>query len=165
MEPSKNAIRLTDMIPMLLSVNVEVPATFGALGQGSVALNDRPFILTGVRHQILTYRNPAAVPPVLADNFHPWFFQDGFYTLDWSLYEQARYWKGAPPMADVAFGSVKTGIWIPLPAPVSMPGNDTLNVNIRNMVDRTAYCQKFTVNVIFDGVQKGGSVSQAQGLD
>lgn len=161
MQPSKEAIKLTDMISMMLSVFVEVPATFGAIGSASIPLNDRPFILTGVRHQIVTYRDPLAVPPITTG----WFLQDGFYTLDWSLYEQARYWKGAPPMADVAFGSVKSGVWIPLPAPISMPGNDTLNVNIRNMLDRTSYTQKFTVNVIFDGVQKGGSVSQAQGLD
>lgn len=151
MEPSRAALKLSDYVPMQFVVDVQVEDTNGAEGRGQVAINDRPFILQSIRHQII----PAAISE--AADVTGWAYQDGLYRLDWSLYEQARFWKGVPPMADAAYGSIRDGNWLPLRAPVSLPGNETLHVTIRNAVARQA---AFTVQVIFDGIQRGGQRSQ-----
>lgn len=151
MEPSKAALKLSDFVPMQFIINVDLPLAFGAEGRGQVSVNDRPFVLQWLTHQI--------IPSALDQNqdVTGWFYQDGLYSLDWSLYEQARFWKGTPPMADAAFGSIRDGNWKRLPAPVSLVGNETLNVVIRNQVLREA---DIKLQVIFHGIQRGGNMSQ-----
>jgi hypothetical protein len=149
MEPSREAIKLSAFVPMQFTVNIDVPAAFGSEARGQVAINDRPFILEFITHQI--------VPEVLEPDSQAIFVQDGLYTLDWSLFEQARFWKGVPPMADTGYGSIRHGVWIKLPAPVSLPGNETLHVIVRNMFPRE---DPFRIQVIFHGIQRGGSLSQ-----
>ncbi len=151
MEPSKASLKLSGFVPMQFVVDVDVALEFGAEGRGQVSVNDRPFVLQWLSHQII---------PSDVDNGQDvtgWFYQDGLYSLDWSLYEQARFWKGVPPMADSAFGSIRDGNWRRLPAPVSLTGNETLNVVIRNQVAREA---AFKIQVIFHGIQRGGNMSQ-----
>lgn len=151
MEPSRKALELSGFVPMEFVIDVDVPQAFGGDGRGEVSINDRPFVLEWLSHQI--------IPAELNANqdVTGWFYQDGLYSLDWSLYEQARFWKGVPPMADAAYGSIRTGIWKKLPAPVSLTGNETLNVIIRNRVARQ---EDFQVQVIFHGIQRGGNMSQ-----
>lgn len=151
MEPSKAAIELAQFIPMQFIVDVRVPETLGGEARGQIAINDRPFILQMISHQII---------PSLIQGDHDvtgWWYQDGIYRLDWSLYEQARFWKGVPPMADAGFGSVRHGNWIKLPAPVSLSGNQTLHVRIINQVARQ---EGYFVQTIFHGIQKSGAMSQ-----
>jgi len=151
MEPSKEAIELSKFIPMQFIVDVRVPEIFGGEARGQIAINDRPFILQWISHQII---------PSVIDTNHDvsgWFYQDGIYRLDWSLYEQARFWKGVPPMADAGFGSIRHGRWQKLPAPVSLAGNQTLHVRIINQVARQ---EGYYVQVIFHGIQKSGAMSQ-----
>lgn len=136
---------------MKFVIDVNIPLEFGAEGRGQVSINDRPFVLEYLSHQII----PAALDQ--NQDVTGWFYQDGLYSLDWSLYEQARFWKGVPPMADAAFGSIRDGNWKKLRAPVSLVGNETLNVVIRNQVLREA---AFKVQVIFHGIQRGGNMSQ-----
>jgi len=150
MQPSREALKLSDFVPMQFVVDVAIDAADGSEGRGQVAINDRPFVLEMITHQII----PGAIlePPA-----NGWVYQDGLYRLDWSLYEQARFWKGTPPMADAAYGSIRDGNWIPLRAPVSLPGNETLHVTIRNEVERQ---EPWYVQVIFHGIQEGGQRSQ-----
>lgn len=152
MDPSKAALQLSGFIPMQFITDVDIPKESGAQGQSQVAINDRPFIIHFVKHQII-----AELAPFADKDITGWFYQDGLYRLNWSLYEQARYFKGVPPMADLAFGSIRDGNWQRLRAPVSLPGNETLNVTITNEVVRPA---DFRVQVIWDGIQEGGSQSQ-----
>lgn len=151
MEPSKEALDLSNFVPMKFSVNVAVAETQGAEGRGQVAINDRPFVLQKITHQIV----PGAI--IEEDDVTGWRYQDGLYTLDWSLYEQARFWKGIPMMADAAYGSIRDGNWIPLTAPVALSGNQTLHVIIRNIVARQ---NPFYVQVIWHGIQRAGARSQ-----
>lgn len=151
MEPSKLAIKLSGFIPMMFPVTVNLAKELGGEGRATIPINDRPFILQWLTHQII----PNVLRP--ADDITGWAYQDGLYTIDWSLFEQSRFWKGDPPMADAAFGSIKTGKWIGLPAPVSMPGNENLNVILRNQVLRE---EDIKVHVIFHGIQRGGSQTQ-----
>lgn len=137
-----------DYIPMKFSVDVEIrERTPGAnlvpgdQGRGQVAINDRQFILRQLTHQI--------IPTVVGVNVN--VSQDGIYRLDWSEYEQVRYYKGAIPMADIAYGSVRDGNWIPLKAPVVLPGNQTLHVVVINEATRAIPLMQ--VQVIFHGLQ------------
>jgi len=139
-------------LPMQFSVDVQIDAANGALGlmpgdtgRGQVAINDRPFLLAWITHQIVWAAD-------LPDNL--WQAQDGMYRIDWSEYEQIRFFKGSIPLADIAFGSVRTGIWIPFPAPVPLPGNQTLHVAISNALARGADWDRLTVQVIFHGFQE-----------
>ncbi|NIO08877.1 MAG: hypothetical protein GTO40_13025, partial [Deltaproteobacteria bacterium] len=117
---------------MQFITEVEIGEHLGDEGRGQVSINDRPFILEWITHQIV----PAELDQ--SQNVSGWFYQDGLYQLDWSLYEQARFWKGVPPMADAGFGSIRDGTWKKLPAPVSLPGNETLHCRIINRVERPA---------------------------
>lgn len=126
-------------IPMSFNVDITVQAQPGDNNKGQISINDKPFILKGVRHQIIDGGIPI-----------PFLMQDGLYRIDWSLYEQLRFWKGATPMADALFGSIRHGIWKDLEAPVGLPGNETLHVDIQNAVLRPA---PFTVQVLFCGLQ------------
>jgi len=126
-------------IPMSFGVNILVQPNLGDAQKGQVAINDKPFILKGVRHQIIEGGIPI-----------PFIQQDGLYSIDWSLYEQLRFWKGATPYADVMFGSVRNGIWKDLDAPVALPGNETLHVEVQNGLARPA---PITVQILFVGLQ------------
>jgi len=132
-----------DFRPMMFSTLVEVGNADGDIGKNAVSINDRPFILKQVTHQITA--------PIFFDAVNGYDErQHGFYTLDWSLYNQDRYWQGDPPMADAAFGSVRTGIWIPLSSPIALEKSRTLNVSIGNVGVRYA---PYKVQVIFHGVE------------
>jgi hypothetical protein len=148
----------TKWIPMAFPVQVEireqqagVNVQPGDQGRGQVAINDRTFLLRYITHQIIA-RTPD-------QNIYQQ--QDGLYRIDWSEYEQVRFYKGSIPMADIMFGSVRDGNWIWLPAPVTLPGNQTLHVNVINEAIRTI--PQMEIQVIFHGLQHRGSISQTGG--
>jgi len=116
----------------------------GANAKAQVALNDRPFILQRITHQI----KPQWIGTALS-------VQDGAYYLDWSLYEQIRYWKGALPLANVLTGSIAAGQVLDLPGPVPLTGNQTLHVTMTNALTRIfPLPDVFSVQVQFHGVQR-----------
>lgn len=130
--------------PMIFTTLVEVPQEDGATGKNAVPINDKPFIMRKVTHQIMSPFDFTAPYDTYAAN------QSGLYTIDWSLYNQDRYWQGDPPMADAAFGSVRHGIWIPLESPLILEKNKTINVVIGNVgLKRTDY----KVQIQFHGVE------------
>lgn len=150
----------TRFIPMQFCVDVEIrEASAGAglvigdTGRGQVAINDRTFLLRQITHQIVAH----------TPNENIYQQQDGLYRIDWSEYEQVRFFKGVIPMADVAFGSVRDGNWIWLKAPVTLPGNQTLHVTVINEAIRPAPVETMTVEIIFHGLQERGSISQTGG--
>lgn len=154
----------TKWIPMKFTVDIEIRATEpntplvpGDNGKGQVSINDRPFLLRQITHQIIA-RTPD-------QNIYQQ--QDGIYRIDWSEYEQVRFYKGAIPMADIAYGSVRDGNWIWLKAPVTLPGNQTLHAVIVNEAFRPApppdEFATMSFQVIFHGLQARGSISQTGG--
>ena len=120
----------------MFSVDIEVPREIGDRGQGQIAINDRPYIVQKITHQMIL---TATVPD-----------QDGLYRIDWSLYQQRRFWKGSVPLADSAFGSVRHGIWQPLTSPLFLEANKTLHVTVENAATRT---DPYVVQVLFHGVE------------
>lgn len=130
----------SDYRPMYYTVDVEIGANAGDEEKGQIAINDRPFLIQRITHQIVA----AGVPFFL-------LLQDGLYRIDWSLYEQKRFWKGATPNAVAAYGNARTGIFLDLPSPVSVIGNETIHVNMQNQVDRG---EPITVQVQFQGIEQ-----------
>lgn len=136
--------------PMIFTVVVPMGPGLGNTGENSVSVNDRPFIIKEIHHQI-TNPDVVAAMPAVTDVQQA---QDGLYRINWSLYNQRRYFQGVPPMADAAFGSIRHGIWIPLSVPVAIEKNRTLNVQVTNMLDRSPTLTKlYQVEVQFHGLE------------
>jgi len=148
-----------DFRPMIFSTIAEVGLDDGKVGKATAQINDKPFILEMVTHQKM-----GPVTYTATEGYEE--FQDGLYTIDWSLYNQDRYWQGVPPMADAAFGSARTGIWIPLRAPIALEKSRTINVAVQNVGAKIA---NYKVMVLFHGVEdyrprdREGNLIDAQG--
>ena len=124
--------------PMIFTVDVYFGNEIGNHGENDVSINDRPFIIQEVHHQLINPIDDIANPPVTSVQE----MQDGLYRINWSLFNQRRFFQGPVPMADAAFGSIRHGRWIPLKVPVALEGNKTLNVEITNGVTRPAIAAK-----------------------
>ena len=133
---------------MIFSIDVLMGNKKGDKGANSVSINDKPFIIKFLTHQI--------IDPVIPDNTDPNSVQqqqDGLYRIDFSLYQQERYWQGTPPMADAAYGSVRHGIWNQLCVPLAIEKNRTLNVDVTNEMDRDVSKDKYTIHIQFHGLE------------
>lgn len=130
--------------PKSYPVDINVGLNEGDQAGGTVKL-DRDFVLTGIRHQIIDDGSGAAAPAV----------QDGAYRLDWSEQNTRRFYKGAIPMADAAWGSVRHGIWKDLDAPIKFSIHVTLETIIVNTFTRS---NPWKVQVIFVGLEPTSSV-------
>jgi hypothetical protein len=135
-------------IPMEFPIDIQLRAVVGATAKGSVALNNRPFVLQKIKHQIII----VPFDPATQNLFN---LQHGLYRIDWSIHETARFWKGtAPPMADT-YGSVRHGIWDELPAPLAIDGNDTIYCQLTSEFAAGAPPGTlYTVQVKFCGVER-----------
>ena len=137
-----------DFQPMIFTVDVRFGQTRGDQGTGSVSINDRPFIIQQITHQLINPTRDGTDPDMSVQAL-----QDGLYRINWSLYNQVRYFQGPVPMADTAFGSVRHGRWIPLPVPVALEKNRTLNVEVTNEVDRDPLVKAYSLHIEFQGIE------------
>jgi len=119
----------------------------GVTADGSIALNDRIFILQGITW-VQTGDLSWIGNPIGFGNA-PWA-QDGLFSIDWAINNQQRFAKGSVPCA-LHLGSPTAGAWSRLPAPVAMPGNETLGVKITNLTPRVA---GITVQLRFYGIER-----------
>lgn len=127
----------------MFTVDVVVPWEAGEKGSGSEAINDKPFIITHLTHQIVATVDLAESVQIV---------QHGLYRIDFSLYQQERFWQGSPPMADAAYGSIRHGIWDKFDVPLALEKNRTLNVEIYNVQDQILH-EDYTVQVQFHGFE------------
>jgi hypothetical protein len=132
-------------IPMEYAVDIECGALAGATQRGQIALNNRPFVLKRIKHQIIVDLENVDKP---TDEI-----QDGLYRLDWSIHETTRFWKGSIPLADMR-GSIRHGTWLDLDAPVTLPGSETIHAQILNERTRGGETDFFTVQVVFEGLER-----------
>lgn len=128
---------------IMFTVDVEVPWQAGEKGRGSEAINDKPYIITYLTHQIIHTVDLAESVQIV---------QHGLYRIDFSLYQQERFWQGTPPMADAAYGSIRHGIWKKFEVPVALEKNRTLNVEITNVQDQIVHAA-YEVQVQFHGFE------------
>lgn len=127
----------------MFTVDVVVPWAAGGKGSGSEAINDKPYIITHLTHQIIKTVDLSESVEIV---------QHGLYRIDFSLYQQERFWQGSPPMADAAYGSVRHGVWQKFPVPVALEKNRTLNVDIYNVQDQIVHAD-YEVQVQFHGFE------------
>lgn len=122
------------------TINLDIPVTEGDSVDGSVVTRERPFIVTQIKHTV-----------VGEDGTDP-----EQYSLDWSIQNDKRFWKGnAAPMARM-YGSTHTNVWSPLPVPVPLEAKTTLDVQL---INRNGDAVARKVQVIFEGFEyKKGSV-------
>lgn len=108
--------------PKYYGVNVNVISDANGPGSGSVTLDKPAFVLDRVQHGILA----------LTDQTQ----QDGQYLCAWRD-DQTTY-NNVQIMADLMFGSIRTGFINPLPLRVFYKGSKTISIDVTNLLDRTA---------------------------
>lgn len=132
--------------PLSYGVPITLGVAAGAQQTGSISINNEPFIMTSVTHQII---GPTADPATSG------LYQDGQYTIEWRD-EQSVYSNGPIP-ADMMFGSVRSGYIKELPYPVPFAGAKTLTFTLVNLVTRTLLVgDTFVVYVAIHGVNDWG---------
>jgi hypothetical protein len=124
-------------------LELTVGSQAGDKAETSVTLRERPFVFCFLTHQIVDDGN---APNELV--------QHGNYSIDWSIQNDTRFWQGeTAPMADAAYGSVRSGEWIPFNKPIGLEQKTTLYVAIQN---RRQTAHEYTVQVILHGMEKVG---------
>ena len=134
--------------PLYYSVPISVGQTADSVGRGSITLNNQPYIMTHISHQIAGNT---------ADPTASGLYQDGQYTIEFKD-EQSNY-MNSPAPADMLFGSVRSGYNIPLSYPIAFAGNKTLTFEIVNLYTRTLVPDApFTVYVGVHGIAYWGEL-------
>jgi len=134
--------------PMYYAVSIDVGAAAGAIGRGSITINNQPFIMTHVTHQITGNTVDYATTGLAQDGQYLIFFRD----------EQSNY-QNVPIPAAMLFGSVSSGYINPLAYPIPFPGNKTLSFELTNLYTRPmGQVEKFNVYVAIHGVMEWGDL-------
>ncbi len=136
--------------PLYYGVVITVPVTVGIIGRGSISINNQPYIMTHVLHQIIGNTNDFSTTGLA---------QDGQYTISWKD-EQSNYQNGAIP-ADMMFGSVRSGYVNPLSYPIPFAGNKTLTFEIASLYTRVLVPEAdfFSVAIAVAGVSDWGTLT------
>jgi hypothetical protein len=125
--------------PKFYTVIIDVDSRVAGIGRGSVTLDNVPYTLTRVTHQIIS-----------ADDEN--LYQDGQYLVSWR--DDIRNYCAVPAPADCVFGSAsRHGNIYPLPVPICFDGNRTITFDLSNMIDRTAYAPTFKVAFVLHGIE------------
>jgi len=123
--------------PSHYTIDVELPSEPGSSVEADVVTRERPFALTQLMHCV-----------VEEDGNDP-----EQYSIDLSVQNEKRYWKGASaPMAKAAFGSVKTGRWIPFATPIPVEAKTSLFIRVTNRYATATGTRK--IQIILHGVER-----------
>lgn len=135
--------------PLYYGLSITLGVASGAIGRGSVTINNQPYIMTHVLHQIVGNTNDYATTGLA---------QDGQYLLSFKD-EQSNY-QNAPIPAEMLFGSVRSGYIVPLAYPIPFAGNKTLTFELQNLYTRVLAGQltTFTVYLAIAGVADWGEL-------
>ncbi len=133
--------------PLSYGVTISVPVAAGQVGQGSITINNMPWIMTYVTHQIIGDT---------ADPSTSGLYQDGQYSIEYKD-EQSNYQNGPIP-AEMMFGSVRSGYIIALAYPLPFEGNKTLSFRLTNLVTRVLVpvSTTFDIAIAIHGVADWG---------
>ena len=135
--------------PLVYGVPISVGVNDGDVGRGSITINNQPWIMTRITHQI----QGATADPATSG-----LYQDGQYTIEYRD-EQSNYQNGPIP-AEMMFGSVRSGYAMDLPYPIPFAGNKTISFNVTNLVTRTLVpgATQFVVWIAIHGVADWGKL-------
>lgn len=136
--------------PLSYGVTVTVGVAAGDVGRGSININNEPWIMTSVTHQII---GPTADPATSG------LYQDGQYAIEYR--DEQTVYQNQPIPADIMFGSVRSGFIKELPYPIPFAGAKTLSFNVVNLVTRTLLVGlTFDVAIAIHGVVDKGTLRQ-----
>ncbi len=131
--------------PQFYPVTVPVPTALNGVGQDSFKINNAKFLAKQITHEIVGASLDFAEANTAIK-------QDGQYSVE--IKDEREAWQSEPMMPDASFGSVRTGRWIPLFAPIAFAGSQTIQVRVQNLIDRApSTLDLFNVHFVFFGVE------------
>lgn len=135
--------------PMYYPVEIDVPVTAGQSAFGSVTINNQPFILQQITHQIIGDT---------CDWEATGLCQDGQYDIELSD-DQSNYQSGPIP-AGANLGGPGMGFSLLLTFPIPYAGAKTLNARVTNRVTRILVpsADTFLVKITFCGIADWGEL-------
>lgn len=135
--------------PLYYGVPITVGVGVGDIGRASITINNQPYLMTHILHQITGNTNDYATTGLA---------QDGQYLLSWKD-EQSNY-QNVPIPAEMMFGSVRSGYIVPLSYPIPFAGNKTLTFELTNLYTRVFVppAPSFTVYIAIAGVADWGEL-------
>jgi hypothetical protein len=140
--------------PMFYGVEIDVGLEEGNVGQGPINLNNQPFIMTRITHEIIgAYFEEAEV----GNDWSNWIFDNGQYAVEWK--DEVSMYVNNPIMADLMWGRTKFGYTLDLPFPIPYGGNKTLTFRVLNRTTRTPTIpdlKYFRVGICVAGVADWG---------
>lgn len=111
--------------PMYYTVTIPVGVEANQSEEGSISLQNQPFIMTAISHQIIGNTGDPETSGL---------YQDGQYSI--SVKDEQSNYQNQPLPAAAAFGGPSTGYTIELPLPIAYPGSKTLTFRIVNHYTR-----------------------------
>jgi hypothetical protein len=132
--------------PQFYPITVPVKTDLDSIGRGSFKIKNSKFLCKQISHQIIG-------ASLDFDEANVAIKQDGQYSV--RFMDERETWQADEMLPDAAFGSVRTGRWIPLFAPIAFAGSQTIQLNVQNLIDRTpAGVDLFNVHFVFFGVEE-----------
>ena len=137
--------------PMYYPVTIPVPLVADGSEEGSVTINNQPFIFTFIGHQIIGNTGDPETSGL---------YQDGQYSIEFKD-EQSNY-QSAPIAASASFGGGAFGFMIDLPLPIPYAGAKTLTFRLTNHYTRVLTPDPaepvFNVKITLGGVANWGQL-------
>lgn len=127
-------------------VTLDVPVVANGEVEGSIVLNNQPFIIDRLTHSVVGDTHDPLTSG-LAD--------DGQYFIDWR--DQISQYQNTPLLAKAAYGTEHFPI--PLSVPLAYAGNVVLTFRVRNAYTRilTPEADTFQVQIAIHGVADWGT--------
>lgn len=137
--------------PMFYGVKISVGLNDGDIGRGVIELNNQPFIMTRITHQL--------VGQYFIEESANQANQDGQYEIEWK--DDYNTYQNDAIMAELMFGITRLGYTLDLPFPIPYSGNKGLTFTITNRFLRvpTAEVEKIVVGICVAGVADFGEVA------
>ena len=138
--------------PMFYPLCIDVPLEAGGSEEGSVTINNQPFIWMYLGHQIIGNTGDPETSGL---------YQDGQYMIEMKD-EQSNY-QSTMFAASAAMGGPAVGYQINLPLPIPYPGTKTLTFRITNNYLRVLTPEPdpliFSVKLVVAGVADRGRLA------
>lgn len=133
--------------PMWYGVEIDVPVILNGQGEGSINLNNQPYLLYRISHAIIGATYDWATTGLMQDDQYSISFRD----------EQSNY-QNMPAMSALLYGSAREGRYNDFAIPLAYSGNRTLHFQIINRVTRVLAPQAdyFRVGITLHGVSDWG---------
>jgi len=133
--------------PMWYGVEIDVPVADNGVGEGSINLNNQPFLMYRLTHAIIgaTY-----------DWLTTGREQDDQYTIEFR--DENSNYQNIPIMAALLYGSAREGRYVDFAIPLAYSGNRTIHFRVINRHTRvlTPSSDYFKVGIAVHGVADWG---------